>query len=156
MPVPELMLHHLHASIHEVFETMVCRGVETLPARLERPAPDDGPCVVATVAFAGSRSGVVAFTSTTDTARGIVGSMLNIPKQEVTGEVADGIGEIANLIAGSFRTKMARFGPAWALSMPTVIIGSRLETRFMADVSRVSVPIDMQGERAYVDLVLHE
>ena len=156
MPVPDLMLQHLDASIREVFRAMVFREVRTLPARAEHRAPEEAACVVATVAFAGTRSGVVTFTSTTDTARGIVGSMLSIPKQDVNGEVADGIGEVANLIAGSFRTKMAQFGPAWAISMPTVIIGSRLETRFVARVSHVSVPIEMQGERAYVDLVLNE
>ncbi|HET9371995.1 MAG TPA: chemotaxis protein CheX [Vicinamibacterales bacterium] len=155
MPVPDLMLEHLHDAIRDVFKAMVFRDVQTLPARAERPAPADGPCVVATVAFAGSRSGVVLFTSSADTARGIVGSMLNIPKHDVNGEVADGIGEIANLIAGSFRTRMAQSGPPWAISVPTVIIGSALETRFVANVSRASVPIEMQGERAYVDLVLN-
>ena len=36
----------------------------------------------------------------------------------------DAIGEVTNMIAGAFRTRMAAFEDAWAISVPTVTVGS--------------------------------
>jgi hypothetical protein len=65
------------------------------------------------VGFAGSASGLVAFYSTLDAVKAITGAMLGMEPGEVNGEIPDAIGEITNMIAGSFRTKMATEGDAW-------------------------------------------
>ncbi len=154
--IAPLLVEHLTGAIREVFEKMVFCQVEFQPVELTKRQPDASPCVVASIGFAGSRSGVVAFASTTTIARGIAGAMLGIPPAEVDGELPDAIGELANLIAGAFRTRMAQFEAPWAISVPTVIIGSHLETTFAANVSRLTLPVDLAAGRFYVDLVLHQ
>ena len=63
--------------------------------------------VVATVAFAGHRRGLVSIHSSIDAARSIACAMLGIPEEEITGEIPDAMGEVANMVAGTFRNKLA-------------------------------------------------
>src|SRR4029077_7282679 len=96
-------LTQLLAATEEVFETMVFK-----PVSHQEPIDDDKvrppSNVVATVAFAGHRRGLVAFHSSLGTARTIAGAMLGMAAEEINGEMPDAIGEIAKIIAGSFRT----------------------------------------------------
>jgi chemotaxis protein CheX len=148
------MLPVLIASTQEVFETMVFRplGSQT-PIEGEALRPRSN--VVGTVAFAGEQCGVVAFYSTTETARTIAGAMLGIPAAQVNGEMPDAIGEITNMIAGTFRTRMAAHGCPWAISVPTVTIGSDFYTKYVSDVRRILCPFTMsEGEEIFVELIL--
>src|SRR5258705_2128216 len=96
----------LSDATREVFRTMVFREV-TEGAPTERAAVQPGANVVATFAFAGKTSGLVAFFTKQKTAYEITAAMLGIEPAEVDGELPDAIGELANMIAGSFRTRMA-------------------------------------------------
>jgi chemotaxis protein CheX len=81
--------------------------------------------------------------------------MLGIPAADVNGEMPDAIGEITNMIAGTFRTKMAASGPRWAISIPTVTIGSDFYTTYVSDVRRVLCPFTMSaGHEVFVGLIL--
>ena len=107
--IPSDMLSVLIASTQEVFETMVFEPVGSEPpieGESERPKAH----VIGTVSFTGERCGVVAFYSTNDTARTITGAMLGIPHAAVHGAVPDASGQITNMIAGTFRTRMAASG----------------------------------------------
>lgn len=147
------MIQKLVESTNEVFETMVFRTLESgVPIEGEALRPRSN--VVGTVGFAGSRSGLVAFYSTLDTANSIAGSMLGIDPAQVDGEMADAIGEITNMIAGSFRTKMAKEGDVWAISIPTVTVGSDFYTKYVTDVRRVLCPFRMQDEEIFVELIV--
>jgi len=152
--VPEELLSCLIVSTLEVFETMVFRSLGSkTPIRGEALRPRSN--VVGTVAFAGARCGVVAFYSTTETARTITGAMLGIAPAQVNGEMPDAIGEITNMIAGTFRTKMAAHGPAWAITVPSVTIGSDFCTKYVSDVQRVLCPFTMnEGDDIFVELIL--
>ncbi len=147
------MIKKLVEATNEVFETMVFR-------RLESGVPIEGDAlrprsnVVGTVGFAGSRSGLVAFYSTMDTANSIASSMLGIDPAQLNGEMADAIGEITNMIAGSFRTKMAKEGDVWAISIPTVTVGSDFYTKYVTDVRRILCPFRMEDEEIFVELIV--
>jgi len=154
MLIPEEMLVSLVESTEEVFETMVFKPLgsrKPIAGEALRPRSN----VVGTVAFAGSSSGIVAFYSTTETARAIAGSMLGIRPEQVNGEMPDAIGEITNMIAGAFRTRMSKEGSPWAISVPTVTVGSDLYTKYVSDVRRVLCPFtfDTTGE-VFVELIL--
>jgi chemotaxis protein CheX len=152
--VPKEMLSVLVESTREVFETMVFQPLST-QAPIEGDALRSRSNVVGTVAFAGEQSGIVAFYSTTATANLIAGAMLGIAPEEINGEMPDAIGEIANMIAGTFRTKMAADGPRWAISIPTVTIGSDFYTKYVSDVKRVLCPFTMEsGAEVFVELIL--
>jgi chemotaxis protein CheX len=112
--------------------------------------------VVGTVGFAGGASGLVAFYSTMDAARDIAGSMLGMEPAQVNGEMVDAIGEITNMIAGSFRTKMVAQGHQWAISVPTVTVGSDFYIKPLAHGRRVLIPFKMDAYEVFVELIMNE
>lgn len=138
----------------EVFETMVFR-------RLAHRVPIEGDAlrptsnVVGTVGFAGSSNGLVAFYATIDAARSIASSMLGMVESDIDRDgLADAIGEITNMIAGSFRTHMAATGDAWAITVPTVTIGSDFYIKPLTNGHRVLIPFGMDSHEVFVELIL--
>jgi chemotaxis protein CheX len=115
-----------------------------------------GANVVGTVAFAGKTSGLVVFYSTMEAAQIITASMLGIEPAHVNGELHDAIGELTNMIAGSFRTRVAHLkGETWAISVPSVTVGSDFYTKYVSDVQRVLCPFRMKNEaELFVELIV--
>jgi chemotaxis protein CheX len=144
----------LLAATRDVFKTMVFQEVETaLPIVGDALRP--GANVVGTVAFAGKTSGIVAFYSTLEGAQAITAKMLGVDPSGVNGELPDAIGELTNMIAGSFRTRMAGVrGETWAISVPTVTVGSDFYTKYVSDVQRVLCPFNMGKSELFVELIV--
>jgi len=151
--IPDDLLAELIGSTRDVFEKMVFKELRSgTPIQGEAPRPRSN--VVGTVAFAGERCGIVAFYSTTETAKAITGAMLGMSPAEVNGEMPDAIGEVTNMIAGTFRTRMAAFGQPWAISIPTVTIGSDFYTKYCSDVRRAICPFAIDDDEIFVELIL--
>jgi chemotaxis protein CheX len=145
----------LTKATEEVFETMVFRNLTSLlPIEGEALRPQSN--VVGTVGFAGGESGLVAFYSTMEGARDIAGSMLGMEPAQVNGEMVDAIGEITNMIAGSFRTKMVAQGHTWAISVPTVTVGSDFYIKSLTHGRRVLIPFKMDEHEVFVELIMTE
>jgi chemotaxis protein CheX len=158
MPTPPQIdtqfVDELLAATRDVFKTMVFQDVETA-SPIAGDALRPGANVVGTVAFAGKTSGLVAFYSTLDGANAITASMLGIDPGSVNGELPDAIGELTNMIAGSFRTRMAGVrGETWAISVPTVTVGSDFYTKYVSDVQRVLCPFKMGKSELFVELIV--
>lgn len=152
MSVPDSLLSSLVSATQEVFDTMLAIPLDPRPpvtGPLESPAN-----VVATVAFAGHRRGLVVVYATTEAARQITSSMLGIPIAEVNGEIPDAMGEIANMVAGTFRNRLAATEPASDISVPTVTIGTDFSMLYSSAVFRTRCPFDMQGKPLSVELIL--
>lgn len=145
----------LQSATEEVFETMIFRNL-TSQSPIEGDALRPQSNVVGTVGFVGSASGLVAFYSTLDGAREIAGSMLGMDAAEVNGEMADAIGEVTNMIAGSFRTRMAAGGEPWAITVPTVTVGSDFYIKPHVQGRRVLIPFKMEAHEIFVELILIE
>jgi chemotaxis protein CheX len=151
----DTLVDTLTKSTEEVFETMVFRTLTSL-LPIEGSALRPQSNVVGTVGFAGGACGLVAFYSTLDAARDIAGSMLGMDPADVNGEMADAIGEVTNMIAGSFRTKMAKSGHSWAISVPTVTVGSDFYIKPMVNGRRVLIPFKMEAHEVFVELIMTE
>ena len=152
--IETLFIDELTAATRDVFTTMVFQEVESAT-----PITGDGlrrgANVVGTVAFAGKTSGLVVFSSTMDVALIITAAMLGIEPASVNGELPDAIGELTNMIAGSFRTRMAHArGETWAISVPTVTVGSDFHTKYVSDVQRVLCPFRMNTAELFVELIV--
>lgn len=149
----DLMVSTLIGATHEVFRSMVAQELSD-----EAPIVGDAlrprSNVVGTVSFSGSERGLVALYSTLEAANAIAGAMLGIAPDQVDGDMPDAIGEVTNMIAGAFRTRMAQHGDPWAISMPTVTVGSDFYTRYMFDAFRVLLPFRMNESPLYVELIL--
>lgn len=140
-------------STREVFDLMIQRElVFGVPVEGEALRPKSN--VVATVSFAGSESGVVVFYCTLEAANEIAGSLLCMPPAEVDGEMPDAIGEVSNMIAGAFRTKMTEAGHPWVISIPTVTVGSDFSTKYVSDVHRTLCPFQMGQQEVFVELIM--
>jgi chemotaxis protein CheX len=153
MEISTDILAYLVSATEEVFEKMVFKTIEPLPAVGEdHPRPPSN--VVATVPFAGHRRGLVAFHSSFATANGIAAAMLGMSADAVNGEMPDAIGEVANMIAGTFRNKLVAVEPSSDIALPIVTIGSNFSTRCVSHAHRVFCPFTLEGQPIYVELVL--
>jgi chemotaxis protein CheX len=150
------VIPHLVKATQEVFETMVFKSLQP-GAPVEGLAAATGANVVASVGFAGAQSGLVAFHSSTETAKEIAGAMLGISAAEVDGEMADAMGEVANMIAGGFRLKLKSDGTDVGITVPTVITGSDFRTKYVTPVTRVLCPFQLEGcSTVYVELIVNQ
>ncbi|MCC7417913.1 MAG: chemotaxis protein CheX [Acidobacteria bacterium] len=154
MDIPREIVANLIRATTDVFETMVLKRIDLIDPAKEIP-PRAGSQVAATVGFTGHRCGAVVFHAGADVAREIAGALLAMPAAEVNGEMADAIGEVTNMIAGTLRTRMASLEPAWAIAVPTVTIGSDFVTRYATDAARVLCAFDMEGQGIQVELILN-
>lgn len=149
------LIEILRTCTHDVFGTMV-------GAPLAEGTPLDGDAlrpqsnVVGQIGFGGSRSGLVVFYTTFAGAGVITRSLLGMDAENepAKADVADAIGEITNMIAGSFRTRMATDGDAWAISIPTVTMGSDFYMTPLTDGRRPMLPFRMGDHEIFVELVI--
>ena len=152
-PVPDHMVRSLVESTREVFETMLFQVPVSHPARAavsREPRAD----VVATIHLTGPCRAVIGLYCSEPVAKSMAGSMLGLEATEIGDEFPDALGELANMIGGSFRNRMAEGGGTWAISVPTVNIGSGIITHYPTDVGRVICPFDSKGGELLLELVL--
>jgi chemotaxis protein CheX len=135
----------------DVFETMIFRQLQarnTVWGHATRPKSQ----IVGTVGFAGSSTGLVAFHTSIAAAKDITGAMLGMEMDEEG--LPDAVGEVTNMIAGAFRTRMAAFQDAWAISVPTVTIGSDFYIKPISTGDRVIVAFTMEAHEIFVELLI--
>jgi two-component system chemotaxis response regulator CheY len=123
---PEIREAFLEAS-QEAIVGMAMMAVET--EGIKAP-PDAWPSaeldVRAELAFGGERTGRLCLGLSLDLASEIVAAMMGEEPQALSdAEVADGAGELANMIGGAAKAKLASAGIAFDLSVPSVSIGEQ-------------------------------
>jgi CheY-specific phosphatase CheX len=109
----------LRAAAQEVFSLMV--GVELSPS--ESPDSADGLHVTAMVGMAGQLCGVFSVCCSGPVAGVIASRMLGLSDEEAKAHSGDAIGEICNMVAGAFKSKIPGLEDKCMLSVPTVITG---------------------------------
>jgi chemotaxis protein CheX len=135
----------------DVFETMIFRHLtagETAWGHATRPRSQ----IVGTVGFAGSSTGLVAFHTSVAAAKEITTAMLGMELDDEG--LPDAVGEVTNMIAGAFRTRMAAFQDAWAISVPTVTVGSDFYIKPITTGDRVIVAFAMDAHELFVELII--
>ena len=115
----------LEQSIREVFDTMIFIAVEREKDLDSFPWPPDHQCS-AMIGLAGEDSGLIYFMCSAEFAQRITSSMLCMDVGEDWDSVIDAMGEVANLIGGSLKNKVARF-ENHRLSLPSVVVGENFE-----------------------------
>lgn len=156
MEMPPILTENLVSAASEVFEMMIGHTIEPHPESPHEPPANWGSHVAASVSFAGHRSGLVCIHTSLPAANTIAAAMLGMDTSDVNGEMPDAMGEVANLVAGSFRTKLATHEPASAIAIPTVTVGTDFLTRMPSDAMRVYYPFKMGDEPLFFELLLLE
>jgi chemotaxis protein CheX len=87
--------------------------------------PSRGPRVVSAVGMAGDFDGVAYYDMPEELAVRITGRMLSLEPHECTHEfVNDALGELANMVTGSFKNQFVARGLECRLTIPSLIRGS--------------------------------
>lgn len=79
----------------------------------------------ATMGLCGEREGLLVLSLESETARHIVAAMLGEDESEIDGDLVDGVGELANMIAGTAKTTLGKDDYHFELSIPAVIEGEK-------------------------------
>jgi chemotaxis protein CheX len=119
----EELLKHLTRDVEEVFGTMV--GMENLLHLPLQVAPETHfkDCITAMVGFAGLYSGLVSLHAPKQLALAFTSGMLGMEVADLNDDVRDALGEITNMIAGSFKQHISRSGTDIKLSTPSIVSG---------------------------------
>jgi chemotaxis protein CheX len=118
-----LLSQQLIRDVREVFGTMV--GLEDLlhlPIQID-PVTNFTDCVSSLVGLAGTYNGLVSLHMPSSLALTTTSSMLGMEVTELDDDVSDAMGEIANMIAGSFKLHLSKSGMDVHLSTPSVVYG---------------------------------
>jgi chemotaxis protein CheX len=119
----EALVEQFHKDVQDVFTTMV--GVEDLlhlPLQVD-PKTHFSDCITAMVGFAGLYNGLVSLHVPQKLALSFTSTMIGMEVTELDEDVNDALGEIANMIAGSFKHHLSRDGHEVRLSTPSVVTG---------------------------------
>jgi len=117
----EQLTELLDADVREIFTTMV--GAEVSPSQTAVTVTKFKDSVTAMVGFAGSYNGMISVNTPQKLAMGFASQMLGMDITECDDDVIDALGEIANMIGGSFKHHFVKDGHEVRLSTPSVISG---------------------------------
>lgn len=137
----------LGEAVKEVFSMMV--GVEVSTPEVD-PSSAAGD-VTGMVGLAGELCGVLSVRSSTNGATRIASQMLGVPLTDAAPHRSDAIGEICNMVAGSFKAKIG-LEDKCMLSVPTVITGDDYQLHSLAAGDRVELFFVYGAEPLWVAL----
>jgi chemotaxis protein CheX len=115
----------LDQSVEEVMGLMLGVPVTVVP---DTPAPDhESRTLTAVIGLAGSFSGAYTMLANAEAAMQMTACMAGIEVSTVDKTVLDGLGEITNMLAGAWKSKISRLHAACLLSVPTLVTGTQYE-----------------------------
>jgi chemotaxis protein CheX len=114
--------------VEEVFHLML--GISSERTHGTLAAEDES--VTAVVGFCGVLSGACVFRTGAAAARKIAACMTGMEFEEVDDTVKDAIGEICNMLAGSWKGKIPELAANCGLSVPAVITGRNYKLHVQA------------------------
>jgi chemotaxis protein CheX len=152
------------ATDHAAWKSQLCAGaqevfammVDTKLIRCPDPEPLIVPDFTAMVGMAGAIRGVFTICCSEYAASAIASKMLGISIEEASQEKWDAMGEVCNMVAGSFKSKLAGGGENCMLSVPTVITGADYKLRSLADGEPIEVCLQFDDEPLWLSLELHD
>ena len=141
----------LDLASHEVFHIMLKEELE----RSER-APIEGVAFTAMVGLAGGLCGVLSLRCCQQSAEEVAASLLGAEPNDHAQEHAwDALGEMANMIAGSFKNKIDGLSDKCMLSVPTVITGADYTSHSLGDGRPLELWFRFHGRPFGVALEVH-
>jgi chemotaxis protein CheX len=167
--IPErLIASNINRAVQDVFKTMLGRGIT--PGERERgheatPWPPlaarlrpEIPLIVGMVGFIGDAGGFAYIYWEEPFAKQCVGSMLGISAEEAAGlsepDIKDAIGELTNMIVGSFKNGLCDSGFPCKLTIPSILIGCDFSVVPTSTAERYIFVFDSGGNRVVVDVLM--
>jgi chemotaxis protein CheX len=119
---------NLDASVEEVFKLMLGVNCE----RVSGPVSEEAESVTAVVGFGGVLSGACVYRSGARAAMRVAALMTGMEFTSLDDTVKDAIGEIGNMLAGTWKGKVPNLAANCGLSVPAVITGSNYNLHVQA------------------------
>jgi chemotaxis protein CheX len=124
---------HLDSSVDEVFHMML--GAACSLAQ-ENPV-EEAEAITAVVGFGGLLSGACVFRSTASAALVIAAKLTGMEFEEMDDTVKDAIGEVCNMLAGTWKGRIPELAAKCGLSIPAVITGRNYQIHVQAPEFRL-------------------
>jgi chemotaxis protein CheX len=109
----------------------------------------------AMIGLAGDLCGVLSFRCSLDSATQIAGKMLGTDEHTSEECIRDALGEICNMVAGSFKAQLSDVAEQCMLSVPTVVSGKDYQLYPLVDGLRIQVSKSFEGALIWMTLDLH-
>ena len=135
----ELLSQQLMRDVKDIFGTMV--GLEDLlhlPIQID-PVTNFTDCISSLVGLAGTYNGLVSLHMPSGLAIRATSCMLGMEVTEINDDVNDAMGEIANMIAGSFKQHLSTSGMDIQISTPSVIHGKEYVISLGSNPEQIAV-----------------
>lgn len=144
------------SDIGEVFSTMVgTTELQYLPQVVD-PVSHFDNCVTAMVGLAGAYNGMVSVHTPHALAKSFTSQMLGMEVTEIDDDVYDALGEIANMIAGSFKHHLSKGGNDVKLSTPSVVNGKEYVISAGSPNETLTLLFNASNESFLVSVVLEK
>ena len=139
------MSEALLAGAKEVFETMIFMDL----CECNDPERNiEGDSLLGTITFKGNLEGCLGICCSTGCVKAIAANMLGTePGEQISEEdMCDAIGEIANMIMGSVKSRIEEPVGRIEVSIPSVVSGRRLENSLGEGACRILTKVDLAEE----------
>jgi len=107
------------------------------------------------IGLAGDLCGVLSFRCSMASATRIAGKMLGTDVETSAECIRDALGEICNMVAGSFKAQVSDVAAQCMLSVPTVVSGKDYQLYPLVDGLRIQVSKTFEGALLWMTLDLH-
>jgi chemotaxis protein CheX len=149
----EQLAKYIIDATQEVFSTMIMMDASG-DYPLREPVNRFKCSITGMVGFAGTYSGVISIHCPVSLALKITSSMLGMECDEVSEDLNDAIGEIANMLGGGVKQVLSKGGLDVKLSIPTVISGEDYTVNSLSDIDCVVIPFKIDDDKFLVGLTL--
>jgi chemotaxis protein CheX len=150
----EALVAFLAVDMRQTFSRMATiENVSLMPTVID-PMTFFNESVTALVGLAGAYSGLVSLHMPDALALDFTSRMLGSPVTEINRDVFDAIGELANIIAGSFKYHLAHHGNDIFLSTPSIFTGKEYYYTSTARDESLVILCDVGDEWCMVGLTL--
>jgi len=141
----------LELAVREVFERMLGSHLTLGPESFAEDELD----ITAMVGLAGQICGVLTVRCTARSAVLMASKMLGVYVGPAGPEMWDAVGEVCNMIAGNFKSKITGMGDTCMLSVPTVITGADYSLHPLADSGKAETHLRFEGLPMLVSIAVN-
>ena len=139
----------LDSSVDEVFRMML--GAECFPT--EPVLMEDTEAITAVVGFGGLLSGACVFRCSDRAALVVAGKLTGMEFAEIDDTVKDAIGEVCNMLAGTWKGRIPDLAAKCGLSIPAVITGRNYHIHVQAPEFRLHRVYSFEDARFEVTII---
>lgn len=141
----------LECSAIEVFNMMANTELAPLPEQPEQPHGEQ----TAMVGLAGALCGMITIRCAKETAIKLATRMLGEDAKSNPSMVGDALGELCNMVAGNFKSKISSLADHCMMSVPTVIYGEDYVMQMVQPHSGFQAALECEGAPVWFSLVIH-